>query len=144
MPSNQIDPPLPQQVRRPFCFTIPTLLSSKQLMDTSCQTFDSTAYSLGCFCDAECTATFTKSDAIIFYKEQVVLWGIRHSHDLWYLDIQTFNAQNQHHQQQSLNAITSVHTTKCLQHALQFMHATLFSPTKATLLTAIRAGFLSS
>ena len=55
----------------------------------------------------------------------------------------TFKAQNQIHHQQSLNAITSVHTMKCLQHAIQFMHVTL-SPTKAKLLMATKAGFLSS
>ena len=74
--------------------------------------------SMGHFSDAGCTVTFTKSDAVILYKEQVVLQGIQHSNGLWNLDTQTFNAPNQHHQQQGLNDITSVHTTKCLQHAL--------------------------
>ena len=99
---------------------------------------------MGHFCDAGCTVTFTKNYAIVLNKGQVVLQGTRCSDGLWYLNTHTFNAQKQSQQQQSLNAITSVHTTKCLQHAIQFLHATLYSPTKAILLTAIKVGFLSS
>ena len=38
MSSNQMDQPLPQQVRRPFCFMTPMSLSSKLPTDTFCQT----------------------------------------------------------------------------------------------------------
>ena len=144
MPSNQMDPPLPQQARRPFCFTTPSLLFSKQPMDILPNLRHHSILSMGRFCDAGCTVTFTNNDAIILNKEQVVLQEMQHCNGLWYLNTHSFKAHNRSHQQQSLNFITSVHTMKCLKHAIQFMYATLFSPTKATLLMSIKAGFLSS
>ena len=84
--------------------------------------------------DAWCTITFTAKEALILLNGEVVLRRVRCKNNLWYLNTKAFNTsiQSQAYMQQKES---NMKLNSCMWP---------FSPPKATLLSEIKAGFLSS
>ena len=72
MQSNQMDPPLPQEVRKLSALWHQHCYPASSQWIHPAKPLHHSILSMVCFCDAETTVTFTKSDAVILYKEQVV------------------------------------------------------------------------
>ena len=91
--------------------------------------------SIGKLCDAGCTATFDAKKVVIHHKNQPVLTGPRNSNGLWslssqghYKPIRNATAQSQ--------ANFTIHDA-VTRDIIKFLHLSLYSPTKSTLLKAI-------
>ena len=106
--------------------------------------------SLGKLCDAGCTCTLNTNNAVITYQGTTVMEGIRKENGLWYLvtnkSTRTNTATNQlcYQTRNDVNSLTNVYQAKRIKEAMQFLHAALWSPAKATLLQAIKAEFVAS
>jgi hypothetical protein len=105
--------------------------------------------SLGKLCDAGCTCTLTQHNAVITYQGSTVMEGIRKENGLWYL-VTDKSAKNSptnqagYQTRSDVNSLTNVYQAKRIKEAMQFLHAALWSPAKATLLQAIKAEFFAS
>jgi Reverse transcriptase (RNA-dependent DNA polymerase) len=91
--------------------------------------------SIGKLCDAGCTATFDANKVIIHHRNQPVLTGPRNSNGLWSLYPKRQTPPMQ---------ATPIHTANLTIHdavtkdIIKFLHLSLYSPTKSTLLKAIQ------
>jgi hypothetical protein len=83
--------------------------------------------SIGQFCDAGCEAVFDAKRVAITHNKQQILTGYRDWNGLWKIAIPKPQPQ----------AHFSVHDATTRQ-IIKFLHLTLFSPTKSTLLKAIQ------
>jgi hypothetical protein len=83
--------------------------------------------SIGIFCDAGCTATFTAKEVIIALGSKVILKGAREPPGLWKLTQDTANTNKANPWQAN-----GAYTTQLQRNAIKFMHAACFSPTTAT------------
>ena len=88
--------------------------------------------SIGQLCDAGCTAYFTKEKLYIFHNRKIIMRGARQANKLWTLDAAPTTTH-------TMNSVVDAPT---MAERIAFYHASLFSPTLATLEEAIRAGFL--
>ena len=120
-------------------------LNLPQLSDqaTSTHLFPSLAsgnlLSVGQLCDAGCTATFTKSSAVISHRGQPIIQGSRHpTTKLWHMD--PLQPQYTPCHQSAQTALGQPIAAA----RMQFYHAALFSPPLSTLHQAVRSGFLTS
>ena len=82
--------------------------------------------SIGKLCDAGCTATFTTDKLAITRNNHVVLRGTRTHDGLWRVPLPS----------QTHYANFTIHEAAITQ-AVQYLHLSLFSPTKSTLLKAL-------
>jgi hypothetical protein len=96
--------------------------------------------SIGTFCDAGCTATFTATDVIITLGGKVVMSGRREPPGLWKMAINKLLDKDKTNPWQANGA----YTTQLGSNAIKFMHAACFSPTTATWTKAIDAGSFQS
>jgi hypothetical protein len=102
---------------------------------------DQALLSIGTFCDAGCTATFTATEVIITLGGQVVLSGRRQPPGLWKTAI---NKPLEKEKQNPWQKANGAYTTQLWSNAIKFMHAACFSPTTATWTKAIDAGAFQS
>ena len=110
--------------------------------------------SIGQLCDNGCTATFDKNVVKIKLHDTTVLEGPRnHTTGLWYVSlcneqspflITTKNKLYDTKLRQLTPQALSAYHTSTLPELAQFLHAACFSPTLATFLAAINAGFLAT
>jgi hypothetical protein len=94
--------------------------------------------SIGKLCDAGCTATFNAKQVVIAHHKQPVLVGHRQTNGLWTLPIPrptTSTTTTLERPQHSAHFTVHDALTKDI---IRFLHATLFSPTKSTLLKAVQ------
>jgi hypothetical protein len=92
--------------------------------------------SVGTFCDAGCTATFTANTVKIEYQGDVVLEGLREPPGLWTTTLTPTQSQDG----QANSAITDELKTN----AVKFLHAACFSPTTDTWTKAIKQDFFKT
>ncbi len=94
--------------------------------------------SIGKLCDAGCTATFDAKKVVITHNQDEILTGKRNTQGLWMLptthpttstQVPRFDNRPQAH--------FSIHDAM-IPDIVKFLHLTLYSPTKSTLLAAIR------
>jgi hypothetical protein len=102
----------------------------------------SSLISTGTLCDAGCTAEFDHTKVVVKYNNKNILEGPRDNRTgLWRIPMNpTPTEQTTNKTQQSNNA----YRTQSIPDLIKFLHATTFSPTKATWLKAIRQGFFQS
>ena len=104
----------------------------------------------GKLCDARCTCTLNKNNAIISYQGTTVMEGIRKENGLWYLVTNQTAGETASKNQlcyqtcNDINILTHVYQAKRIKEAMQFLHAALWSPANAKLLQAIKAEFFAS
>jgi len=99
--------------------------------------------SIGKLCDAGCTATFDAQTVTIHHEHRPILTGTRQQNGLWLLPMQ--QSLWPRNQQPPIHALPApaqqanftMHDA-VLRDSIKFLHLTLFSPTKSTLLAAIR------
>jgi hypothetical protein len=96
--------------------------------------------SIGTFCDAGCTATFTATDVTITLGGQIILSGKREPPGLWKTIINKPLDSDKINPWQANGA----YTTQLRSNAIKFMHAACFSPTTATWTKAIDSGAFQS
>ena len=92
--------------------------------------------SIGKLCDAGCTATFDAKKVIIKHNQDEIIMGKRNSQGLWMLPTQPTNKKVA-----PTKGTPQVHFSihdAMVPDIVKFLHLTLYSPTKSTLLTAIR------
>lgn len=101
--------------------------------------------SIGKFCDAGCTATFNAQKVTVSHGNKLLLQGTRTGNGLWSIPMTTAPAAAVHtiatlptcNMQSSSHANFTIHDAT-LRQTIKFLHLCLFSPTKATLLKAVR------
>jgi hypothetical protein len=105
--------------------------------------------SIGIFCDAGCTATFSATEVDISFKGKTVLTGRREPPGLWKTTQQpttTMPTTTTPTTTIPTNEKTAngAYTTQLKSNAIKFLHAACFSPTTATWTKAINHGFFRS
>ena len=110
--------------------------------------------SLGELCYAWCEVLLTEEKLLVFHNNRVILGGIRKSNVICYLHEDALVPNEYHHLPHashdcSINSIQvqliqNAHQTTGLKDGIQFLHATLFSPEKWTLVWATLWGFFTS
>ena len=116
-------------------FSLPSLSSAATTAHILPGLSDTSLLSLGQLADDGCLILLNKRFLKVFKNFELILQGFRNKTDgLWDIPIpQNLPLQQP---QQKLNVVTNVHQpTKTL---IQYLHAALFSPSKSTLLQAIR------
>ena len=100
--------------------------------------------SMGQLCDQGCTAMFDKEKCIIKHNNNQVIKGIRnHNNGLWYIpltgtkEVHTFEGEREKADRDK-RICNNIHRINKLQDVLEYVYASLFSPTKSTLLKAIK------
>ena len=86
--------------------------------------------SIGKLCDVGCTATFDAKRVTITHHDKTILQGQRNQHGLW-----TIPSQKQEPPRHEANFTIHDALSKDI---IKFLHLSLFSPTKTTLLKAIK------
>jgi hypothetical protein len=92
--------------------------------------------SIGVFCDAGCTATFTATTVQIIHQGKIVLEGARTPPGLWSTNLITVQAPAWQ--------ANGAHTTNIKVNTIKYLHAACFSPTTETWTKAIDHGFFQS
>jgi hypothetical protein len=97
---------------------------------------------IGTLCDAGCTAKFDQTKVVVKYNNKNILEGPRDNRTgLWRIPMNpTPTEQTTNKTQQCNNA----YRTQSIPDLIKFLHATAFSPTKATWLKAIKQGVFQS
>jgi hypothetical protein len=105
---------------------------------------NSSLVSIGQLCDASCKAIFDATQVIITHKNQLIISGQRDKRTgLWQLplkpiEVQPMTFENTYH------TCNSAYTMDTMPELIKFLHATAFSPTKATWLKATKHNFFQS
>ena len=96
---------------------------------------------MGQLADDGCKIILNKNTLNVYKNYKNILTGFRNKHDgLWDIPL-PINASpriQEHPPTQKLNII--IHKNQTKRNLMQYLHASLFSPTKSTLLTAIKNG----
>jgi hypothetical protein len=95
--------------------------------------------SIGTFCDARCTATFSATEVTITFQGKTVLTGNREPPGLWKTTQQPTTEMKP-----TDGMANGAYTTQLKSNAVKFLHAACFSPTTATWTKAINHGFFRS
>jgi hypothetical protein len=95
--------------------------------------------SIGTFCDAGCTATFSATAVTINYQGRTVLTGKRDPPGLWKTTHQPTTITDP-----TNGMANAAYSTQLKSNAVKFLHAACFSPTTATWTKAINHGFFRS
>jgi len=95
--------------------------------------------SIGKFCDAGCTATFNAKNVTITHKDQPILQGHRNTQGLWTFPTPqpTGCPQETASRHMVAQANFTIHDALS-QDIVRFLHLSLFSPTRSTLLKAVQ------
>jgi hypothetical protein len=93
--------------------------------------------SIGTFCDAGCTATFSATEVTIDYQGRTVLTGTRDPPGLWKTTQQPTTATTEY-------MANGAYSSQLKSNAVKFLHAACFSPTTSTWTKAINHGFFRS
>ena len=106
-----------------------------------------TILSIGKFCDAGCQCILQADKVYIIKNNHIIMEGKQSTNGLWYLEQEkppskNLFPKNDFTKTPTINSLQNVHQANHIREAIQFMHATLFSPAKSTLLCASRLGIL--
>lgn len=101
--------------------------------------------SVGQLCDSDCTAIFKKQNCAIIHNKKVILKGTRNKRTgLWYVLLITsegekvLTSEGEQNSKLSGEHCNNVHRLNKITDILNYIYASLFSPTKSTLLQAIK------
>ena len=108
--------------------------------------------SIGQFCDAGMTATFTATKLLIYKNNEILLEGDRnHTTGMWYVDLknQTPCTINEHHRQQIYGNIeepqaNNVYELNKSKDIVTYLSKAMWNPVPSTWIKAINSGFFAT
>jgi hypothetical protein len=95
--------------------------------------------SMGQLCDNGCKAIFERNRITVYFEDKIVMTGTRsrETNYLWYID-DDHPAEPMHHAMQAINQSAKA------ADLVEFAHASFFSPTIATLKTALHKNYITN